>query len=1406
MHRLVASLAAALALVSGVPTASTAVPALAPARGGIAAPLAATSVRASADETDGGASSVPAVADAELAMAEEVPGTILVEPRPDGRSVEAFAAAIGGTAGPAVPGTGFVRVQVSDVAAALAAAATDPEVRAAQADHRRATAGWPSDPGIEDAGPYLDLMRLPRAWEQTTGAGTTIAVVDTGVSAHPDLAGALLPGVDLVDGGAPDDPNGHGTALAGAAAARADDGLGTAGAAPDATIMPVRVLGADGSGDDATIAEGVTWAAGNGADVVLLTVAGTEPAPVIEAAIAAAVTAGVTVVIAAGDGGSQDALYPAAYSSLAGAITVGSTDADGVASRFSSWGEHQTVTAPGEGILGAAIAGGEKPFDGTSMSAALVAGVAALTVADGTSEPAAVEAAVVAGARGAGPGGDDFYYGAGVADASATLGLGAAQPLDRAIDHDVDRQDDASDDVVAGARALQPAIAVSQSTWGALGVEGDVDWYSFAPPKSAHWVLWVERSQGGATPRVELFDAQMRSLGVPQSPSSATTSIQTIALDGTGPWFFRISDGSAAPNGGYYSVQILDGGKRHDPEMLTFTPQTRVGPAGTIPPDEALLADVSADGIADVVECGTSRSMGPDGFIWTPVVSVRAGSGVGFADRVVTAVPGPESRVHLLVADFDGDGVAEIIAETAEAIYSIPFENGAFGPAAVLTAVQLGKRDLLPYTDRALDVDGDGRAEVVGAISDGFAVVRDPLGAATRIAVPMTAASLPVPIDLDGDGDMDFVADDGERWRQGPDGAITPDTPLTGFEEPFNTMVAADMDQDGLEDLLGCSKVDGWAALVLRRGLPDGMFAPAQVQAMVYSWPNEVDALDVDGDGDMDAVVRFGASLALALRTSTEVPGLFLQNPDEPMATFAEWRRLFTDVDADGDQDIVTVGYDVRLQTQVPGPPTAQPGPKAWVSDVSPKRGQTGVGEGASVRVTMTQPPVVTSVNRSTVRLVDGITHKDVAAERTLAGSVLTISPASPLVVGRSYAVVVNGLVDAEGETQSTAWSSWFTVGAAGQRFTAVEPWRLVDTREDGGPVVPGEPLTIDLQHVLPLEATAVVLNVTAVNPTGTGNLRLYPDPWDSSIQPPLVSNLNVVRGVDQPNLVTVRISTGRAIVAASGMTTDVVLDIAGYYSPGGATGYTPLTPTRVMDTRDGTGGVPRHAVSAGRWVELEVAGHAGVPTNATAVVLNVTGSNPSRRTNVRVYPAPAPGESDEPPLVSNLNLDPGRDQPNLVTVALGEGGRIRFYTQSADVHLIADLAGYYAADGRDGFVPLAPLRVADSRNGEGLAARLAPGVPSTLDLSSHVPAQADAVVVNVTAANPGGTSNVRVYPWSTSGDVPLVSNLNVVQGRDEPNLAVVRLGANRKLSFFTQSSALDAVVDLSGYFTRYGP
>ncbi|HEY7224476.1 MAG TPA: type VII secretion-associated serine protease mycosin [Micromonosporaceae bacterium] len=239
-------------------------------------------------------------------------------------------------------------------------------------------------------------LRPDLAWPLTRGAGVTVAVIDSGVSpTHPALAGKVLTGRDfLLDSTGQCDENGHGTLVAGIIAGRAtvSNGYRFAGVAPDATILPVRVLRDEQRSSDTSlsdrIADAIGWAVDQGAEVINMSLT-TAPSPKLETAIRSALDAGVVLVAAAGnEGGTADdgqVAYPAAYD---GVIAVAGTDQQDQRVSSSSSGDYVDVAAPGVRISGPSAAGAGFLYSeagGTSFAAAYVSGVAALVRANNRS-------------------------------------------------------------------------------------------------------------------------------------------------------------------------------------------------------------------------------------------------------------------------------------------------------------------------------------------------------------------------------------------------------------------------------------------------------------------------------------------------------------------------------------------------------------------------------------------------------------------------------------------------------------------------------------------------------------------------------------------------------------------------------------------------------------------------------------------------------------------------------------------------------------------------------------------------------------------------------------------------------------------------------------------------------------
>ena len=244
---------------------------------------------------------------------------------------------------------------------------------------------------------------------------------------------------------------------------------------------------------------------------------------------------------------------------------------------------------------------------------------------------------------------------------------------------------------------------------------------------------------------------------------------------------------------------------------------------------------------------------------------------------------------------------------------------------------------------------------------------------------------------------------------------------------------------------------------------------------------------------------------------------------------------------------------------------------------------------------------------------------------------------------------------------------------------------------------------------------------------------------------------------------------------------------------------YTALDPVRVLQTS--TGAPVR--IGAGGTTDLRVAGVHGVPADATAVVLNVTGVAPTAATDVRVYPRPVLGTAF--PEVSNLNLAAGHTRANLVTVPVGSGGSVRLRNAGGSVGLLADLAGFYSPGAASTYTALDPVRLLDTREGLGArTGRVGPG--ETVDLQvtgGPVPAGASAVVLNVTAAQASAPTDVRVYPTPTGdGAPPVVSNLNTRVGPPVPNLVTVKLSPDGRVRLRNNSGSLHLIADVSGYYS----
>lgn len=237
----------------------------------------------------------------------------------------------------------------------------------------------PNDPRFPEQWDKI-ITQTDWAWNLTTGEGVIIAILDTGADTdHEDLEANLVPGYNFVsDTTDIEDDFGHGTHVSGIAAAKIDNGKGIAGMAGNCTIMPVKVIDSTGDYTNANLAQGIIYAADNGAHVINMSLGGKLPSVVIEDAVNYAWEAGLFLYAAAGNDREERSDYPAAYERV---MSVGATTSGDSRWQYSNYGESVAIFAPGggyEGILSTEKGGYYGWRDGTSMACPQVAGLAAL--------------------------------------------------------------------------------------------------------------------------------------------------------------------------------------------------------------------------------------------------------------------------------------------------------------------------------------------------------------------------------------------------------------------------------------------------------------------------------------------------------------------------------------------------------------------------------------------------------------------------------------------------------------------------------------------------------------------------------------------------------------------------------------------------------------------------------------------------------------------------------------------------------------------------------------------------------------------------------------------------------------------------------------------------------------------
>ncbi len=625
------------------------------------------------------------------------------------------------------------------------------------------------DPGGYTSQPAWDQIDLSGATEVSTGGGVTVAVVDTGVDpGHPALAGKIAPGaasfaadstsfldaappipIDSDGDGTPNEMVGHGTHVAGI----------ISWTAPDALILPIKVLDADGNTTNTRLSAGIFHAIDVGADVINVSAGSTYNSKSFEDAIGEARARGIPVIAAAGNLNRRTPEeFPAMQES---AIGVGAVGADDRRADFSNYHERLALVAPGEAVFSALPAARYAAWDGTSFATPMVAGAAALLIADRTEWPASearvdqVRAFLQAGATpidALNPGYEGML-GAGRLDVSAALrvellfepqtpvdvgpGPIAITTADFNNDGRADlalaKTDEAALAVLLGrvGGAFEPPIplpvTVPAVTVVAADFDGD-DWIDLAALDDELGRLSLFRNLGGSfAPAITLFACAGNGLVAADFTGDGRLDLLSTCEDFNAARLYRNTGGFAFVAAGDY-------------------------PAGTRP--ETLAAgDVDGDGDIDAIVSNRQGEM---------ITLLRNN---GFGGFVGSAVPcGQDPRlVHL--ADLDGDGDLDALTGNHRGPgISILRNNGSGGFSMAATLVVPGDR--VPQAFAVADMDCDGDRDVAFTSEEVgtqlVSILLNTGGAGLSFTGPLSYTTQSGPIgvalpDFDSDGDPDVV-------------------------------------------------------------------------------------------------------------------------------------------------------------------------------------------------------------------------------------------------------------------------------------------------------------------------------------------------------------------------------------------------------------------------------------------------------------------------------------------------------------------------------------------------------------------------------------------------------------------------------------------------------------------------
>lgn len=1015
-----------------------------------------------------------------------------------------------------------------DAAVTVAQLRKDPSVAAVSLDYVRHKTTAPNDAYYASGDQRsIDAVRLPSAWNVVKDTSKqVIAVLDTGVwTGHPDLKDKLVPGYNAAyPGQSYNDIDGHGTMVAGIAAANTNNTTGIAGAAWNGRIMPVRVFRSPDAAYDSDIIRGIDWAATHGARIINMSLGGSEPSPLIQDTIRwARDTHDVLVVVAAGNSGQTRPEYPAAYPE---ALAVGATDDFGNLTDFSTSGSWVDVAAPGYQMLStypvtSAPYYGYAVGDGTSFSSPLVAGIAALVrTRFPTMTAAQVLARIRSTARDAGPRGIDSFYGGGLIDAYAAIG--GARTTDLTA-HPSD-----GNDVPARATAIQ----LGASAQGSITSAGDVDWYRIEVPtartldvKVTPPAYNVDRAQN-IDPVVDVYDDQLRLLGEGDSEfASNPESVSVTVKAGMNYLAVRNYNGSVLPATAQYQLTMTSA---EPPGLLGSV----IGRYTLSNPRAVAVGEVAGPGGSAgedvVVTTGTSSPAEPSD---NSLIIFTTGP-YGVVAGEVQSYPLPAGRVAQpvpVLVEATGDAARDVAIATSSGIMLYPGKSVIRPDGSSVR--ELDTPRLLAGTGvgtflTAANVDGDGDTDLVASTPHG---VRAYLQQADHtFTTESVAGDLPAQLavgDVDGGGTAEIIGYTGTAirvyHRNGPGQWSFSDKPVVNAGgQSIAGIAVADINADHRDDVLAVVRGSATGAgLDVFRQSAAGMLEAPELIALP---PNAgaVAAGDVDFDQRTDVVVAHPDSLSTLQQKPDGTLGAPAHSAIRPTSS-AAGALVTGSVDGSGPDDVVVTTAGVGASILLGSP---QPGSPAVVSDVSIPNGTTDVALNAAPVLTLS--PTLTDGQLGNVRLQNASTGADVTTSFGYDAGThqVTLTPDQPLQDNTAYRIVVENTLDpTDGSRPLVEFTSMFRTvdtapgavsgfDATGGYLSATLKWQLppitdlgqVIVRRSTGGAAPGSPT----EGVAVYAGTATTATATGLGAGGTYIFRAWVKDKSGKTSPPAETKL----------------------------------------------------------------------------------------------------------------------------------------------------------------------------------------------------------------------------------------------------------------------------------------------------------